>query len=65
MVRLGNGYSSNIKTNYDPFNIKPFVLSLNLGQEETVLQFDEKGNLKFNGQVATVLSDDEDNGSEI
>ncbi len=33
MVRLGNGSSRNVRTNYDPFSISPFVISLNIGQD--------------------------------
>ena len=33
MVRLGNGFSSKIKTNYDPFAVDPFVMSLKIGED--------------------------------
>lgn len=49
MVRLGNGHSSQLKTNYSPFNINPFVLSLKIGQEENIVEFDEGGNLRVDG----------------
>ena len=55
MVRLGNGYSNKIRTNYDPFAVDPFVMSLKIGDDETFLNLDEYGNLKVNGQVATIL----------
>ena len=43
MVRLGNGFSRNVKTRYDPFSVEPFVLSINIGQDENIVELNEKG----------------------
>ena len=64
MVRLGNGYSSNIRTNYDPFDVDPFILSLKIGDDEKFIQLDEFGNLRVNGQVANALVEEEDYASQ-
>ena len=43
MVRLGNGFSRNVKAKYDPFSVEPFVLSINIGQDENIVELNEKG----------------------
>ena len=51
MVRLGNGYSKQHKTNYEPANIQPFVISVNIGEDESVLALSESGELKVDGKI--------------
>ena len=34
LVRLGNGYSADVQTQYDPVSIDPFILTLTLDEDE-------------------------------
>ena len=58
MVRLGNGASRNFRTNYDPFSIEPFVISLRIGQDERIVEFNEQGELVVDGEIAIVLTEE-------
>lgn len=64
MVRLGNGSSRNVRRNYDPFSVEPFVISLNIGQDERIIEFNEQGELKVDGEIAIILNEEEDSLSD-
>lgn len=51
LVRLGNGYSTNVQTNYDPVSIDPFIITMNLGEGEVQIELADDGTLTIDGQV--------------
>lgn len=53
-VRLGNGYSQDIQTPYSPVDIDPFIISLRLKHGEYLIEMDEDGNFRINGELINV-----------
>ena len=51
MVRIGNGYSAYVQTNYDPVMIDPFILTLRLSDGEVEISLADDGTLTVDGQV--------------
>jgi hypothetical protein len=39
-VRLGNGYHKQPKSKVSPFSVEPFIISLRLSEEETLIELD-------------------------
>ena len=58
-VRLGNGYSKDIQTPYSPVDIDPFIISLRLKHGEYLIEMDEDGNFRINGQLINVQGEEE------
>ena len=59
-VRLGNGYSEDIQTPYSPVNIDPFIISLRLKHGEYLIEMDEDGNFRINGELINVDTEEEE-----
>ena len=59
-VRLGNGYSEDIQTPYSPVDIEPFIISLRLKQGEFLIEMDEDGNFRINGELVNVDTEEEE-----
>ena len=59
-MRLGNGYEKDIETPYSPVNVQPFIISLRLAHGEFLIEMDEDGNFKVNGDIINTEEEKED-----
>ena len=50
-VRLGNGFEEGSGANYDPVNIDPFVVTLDLGPDEYMVVVNEDGTVTVTGNT--------------
>ena len=59
-VRLGNGYSEDISTPYSPVDIDPFIISLRLKHGEYLIEMDEDGNFRINGELINIEGEEQE-----
>lgn len=57
-VRLGNGYSEDVQVLYQPVRVEPFIISLKLAVGEYLIEVNEEGEFKVNGELIEVGGDD-------
>ena len=56
LVRLGNGYSADVQTGYDPVNIDPFILTLRLDDGEMEIELADDGTLTVDGRIVDLTN---------